>query len=78
MPAQLSLASANVTGPDGLMASKAQVLIRGDVLKIGPDREVAGVQSATQVARGRWVVRFADASELTVERVGGCGCGGRR
>jgi len=84
MAAQLSLASANVTDENGhAVATRVHVVVRGNVLTMrsgdgsGPD-ERPGVQSVTQVSRGVWRLRFPDATELTVTRTGGCGCGGRR
>lgn len=80
MAAQLSLAAAKVTGPDGTLASKAQVLVRGDTLTIRHDGKAdvrTGVQTVTQVSRGRWAIRFPDATELLVERVGRSCCGRR-
>lgn len=80
MAAGLSLAAAKVEGPDGLIADRAQVLVRQNVLTVragGVVDTFDGVQTVEQVSRGRWVLRFPDASEVTITRAAGCGCGGR-
>ena len=83
MAAQLSLASAKVTGPEGVVASRAQVLVRANVLKVTVDHKTTAhpdVLTVTQESRGVWIVRFPGAVELRIERTGGAcdSCRGRR
>lgn len=81
MAAALSLASAKITGPDGeIIHAEAQVLVRGTTLTLrhgGQSTVRENVQTVTQVTRGKWSIRFPDATELTVERVGRRCCGRR-
>lgn len=81
MAAGLSIAAARVEGPAGLIAERAQVLVRGNVLTVrggGILDTFDGVQAVEQTTRGQWRIRFPDASEIVVTRAAGCGCGGRR
>jgi hypothetical protein len=74
MAGQLSLAAAKVIGPDGEVVSpRAQVLVRGNVLTMryeGRTETLDGVQSVRQPRRGEFVVRFPDATEYVVTRIG--------
>ena len=81
MAAQLSLASAKIIKPNGEVVESAQVLVRGNVLTLrhgGASDVYPDVQAVTQTRRGVWTIRFPDATEVTVERIGRSCCGGRR
>lgn len=81
MAAHLSLSSVKLTAPDGTVTNRAQVLVRGSTLTVrvgGTTTTHEQVQSVQQTSRGIWTIRFPDASEWTVERVGRSCCGARR
>lgn len=80
MAANLSIARAKVTLPDGELLDKVSLLVRQNTatIRLGSDvvttADVTAVQRAS--GRNRWTITLASGETWAVERVGGCGCGG--